>query len=132
MRSTKNHMWPLPMYRLSLRIITKYYSKKKIDICIYLKTCGVMYFNIGFQYLFVRFGTTSIRNGHIKCVTNLQENRQCFSSSFRACSPAKLTISPFGSNGGSHDTIIFELDAGIALISCGADGTAIEFNTINI
>lgn len=34
-----------------------------------------------------------------------------------------LTISPFGFTGGNQDTIIFELDAGMALISCGAEGT---------
>lgn len=34
------------------------------------------------------------------------------------------TISPFKFIGGSHDTMIFVFDAGIALISFGADGTA--------
>jgi hypothetical protein len=36
---------------------------------------------------------------------------------------ALLTISPFLNLGGSHDTIIFVLDDGIALMLCGADGT---------
>jgi hypothetical protein len=34
-----------------------------------------------------------------------------------------ITISPFLNFGGNHDTIIFVLDDGIALILCGADGT---------
>lgn len=34
------------------------------------------------------------------------------------------TISPFKLVGGSHDTMIFVFDAGIALMSSGADGTA--------
>lgn len=32
-------------------------------------------------------------------------------------------MSPFRFFGGSHDTITFVFDAGMALISCGADGT---------
>lgn len=35
----------------------------------------------------------------------------------------KLTISPFGNSGGNQDMIIFVLEAGIALMACGADGT---------
>lgn len=38
----------------------------------------------------------------------------------------KLTISPFLNRGGSHDTMIFALDDGIALMLCGADGTVKE------
>lgn len=34
-----------------------------------------------------------------------------------------LTISPFLNLGGSHDTIIFVFDDGIAFILCGALGT---------
>lgn len=34
-----------------------------------------------------------------------------------------LTISPFRNFGGNHDTIIFVLEDGIALMLCGADGT---------
>lgn len=34
-----------------------------------------------------------------------------------------LTISPFIFTGGNHETITFVFDAGIAFISCGADGT---------
>lgn len=34
-----------------------------------------------------------------------------------------LTISPFLFNGGNHDTMTLVFDAGIAFISCGADGT---------
>lgn len=34
-----------------------------------------------------------------------------------------LTISPFILSGGNHETIILVFDAGIAFISCGADGT---------
>lgn len=37
--------------------------------------------------------------------------------------PDLLTISPFIFNGGNHETITFVFDAGIAFISCGADGT---------
>lgn len=47
----------------------------------------------------------------------------------------KLTISPFRLTGGSQDTITFVPDAGIALMSCGADGTvykATEKKTPNI
>lgn len=36
---------------------------------------------------------------------------------------SSLTISPFLNLGGSHETIIFVLDDGIAFILCGADGT---------
>jgi hypothetical protein len=35
-------------------------------------------------------------------------------------------MSPFLYFGGNQDTIIFELEDGIALILCGADGTAAE------
>jgi len=33
-------------------------------------------------------------------------------------------MSPLGRSGGSQDIMIFELDAGIALMACGAEGTA--------
>lgn len=36
---------------------------------------------------------------------------------------SSLTISPFLNLGGSHETIIFVLDDGIAFMVCGADGT---------
>jgi len=32
-------------------------------------------------------------------------------------------MSPLGRSGGSQDMMIFVLDAGIALIACGAEGT---------
>lgn len=36
-----------------------------------------------------------------------------------------LTISPFGNCGGNHEMMIFVLEAGMALIEYGAEGTAI-------
>ena len=38
----------------------------------------------------------------------------------------KLTISPFGNSGGNQDIIIFVLEAGIAFMACGADGTLLK------
>lgn len=40
-------------------------------------------------------------------------------------------MSPLGRSGGSQDIMIFVLDAGIALMACGAEGTAFrESNAI--
>lgn len=43
-----------------------------------------------------------------------------------------LTISPFKLTGGSQETITFVFDAGIAFMSCGADGTKIKIMFYNI
>lgn len=45
---------------------------------------------------------------------------------------AVLTISPFLNRGGSHETMIFVLDDGIALMLCGADGTAKDQETTSV
>lgn len=39
----------------------------------------------------------------------------------------KHTISPLGNSGGSHEMSILVLEAGIALIACGAEGTKNDF-----
>lgn len=43
-----------------------------------------------------------------------------------------LTISPFKLIGGSQETMTFVFDAGIAFMSCGADGTKIKYIFSNI
>lgn len=47
----------------------------------------------------------------------------CSTKSNIICCEDILTSSPLGKGGGSHEIIIFVFDAGIAFMSCGADGT---------
>lgn len=43
---------------------------------------------------------------------------------FLVCGCVYITMSPFRFNGGNQDIITFVFDAGIAFMSCGADGTS--------